>query len=228
MNGVWDRHGKALVVGLIALLIAAGGGAYAAIGGKPTIVVCVHHHGGILYKAHRCAHGDDKLSWAKEGPRGPAGLRGPAGERGPQGVEGQRGPQGVPGPTLAASGGGDEPPTGPDASATSGATPLATPAEGGLFVMGQMQLGMNCPSGEFNCSFSVGLYVDGTPVPTSVQFYTVAKGTTETYALNLFGTLHGVAPGKHTVVIGWKSNSPNKAIWGYQAEAHTSAVLLGE
>jgi hypothetical protein len=53
-----------------------------------------------LYKAKKCAKGDRKLSWGRQGPAGPTGQPGSEGPRGIQGlpgVQGQRGIQGEPG-----------------------------------------------------------------------------------------------------------------------------------
>lgn len=73
-----------MAVALVALVVAASGGAYAAVKGSgPTITVCVHHQGGGLYRAHKCARHDRRLSW---------NVTGPAGARGPRGVRGAPGP----------------------------------------------------------------------------------------------------------------------------------------
>jgi len=59
----------------IAALVLAGGGAYALASATSshTITVCVQHSGGALYKAKKCAKHDAKLTWNKQGRRGPAG-----------------------------------------------------------------------------------------------------------------------------------------------------------
>ena len=76
------RSAPAIVLGVLALVVAAAGGAYAATGGGGTITVCVHHRGGTLYRAHRCARRDHKLSWNAKGPKGATGAPGPAGAAG--------------------------------------------------------------------------------------------------------------------------------------------------
>jgi hypothetical protein len=62
-------------------LILVGDGAYAlasATGG--TITVCVKRNNGSLYKSHKCAKQDKKLTWNVTGPAGPPGpSTGPAG-----------------------------------------------------------------------------------------------------------------------------------------------------
>jgi hypothetical protein len=79
------RLSKPAVAALAAAILMAGGGAYAlaSSAANSTITVCVNHKNHTLYKAKRCAKGDKKLSWSKQGPIGP---------RGPQGVQGQTGP----------------------------------------------------------------------------------------------------------------------------------------
>jgi hypothetical protein len=90
-----------MAVALVALVTAASGGAYAAVGSSPsTISACVRHSGG-LYVAHRCAHGDSRLTWNAIGPQGPAGAQGPAGQPGPTGPQGAVGPAGAIGPSDA-------------------------------------------------------------------------------------------------------------------------------
>jgi hypothetical protein len=79
-----------MAVALVALVTAASGGAYAVVGASPsTISACVRHGGGGLYAAHRCDHGDRRLTWNTAGPAGPAGAQGPVG---PQGAAGPIGP----------------------------------------------------------------------------------------------------------------------------------------
>jgi hypothetical protein len=82
-----------MAVALVALVTAASGGAYAAVGGSPsTISACVRHGGGGLYAAHRCEHGDRRLTWNATGPEGPAGAQGPIGPQGAAGPAGAIGP----------------------------------------------------------------------------------------------------------------------------------------
>jgi hypothetical protein len=82
-----------MAVALVALVTGASGGAYAAIGGSPsTISACVRHGGGGLYVAHRCGHGDPRLTWNATGPQGVSGPQGPAGPQGAAGPAGAIGP----------------------------------------------------------------------------------------------------------------------------------------
>ncbi len=82
-----------MAVAVVALVTAASGGAYAAVSGSPsTITACVHHGGGGLYAAHRCKHGDHRLTWNATGPQGAGGPQGPAGPQGAAGPAGAIGP----------------------------------------------------------------------------------------------------------------------------------------
>jgi hypothetical protein len=82
-----------LVVSALALLVALSGGAYAAVSGpRATISACEARRGGALYVAHRCHHGDKKLSWDVTGPQGQLGLPGPTGPQGQSGSQGATGP----------------------------------------------------------------------------------------------------------------------------------------
>jgi hypothetical protein len=84
-----------------AAVLTAGGGAYAlASSSGGTITVCVSHKSGALYKARRCAKGDKKLSWNRQGPPGMQGPRGPQGIQGIQGMKGDTGAPGQTGPTT--------------------------------------------------------------------------------------------------------------------------------
>lgn len=89
----------AVALAAVALAISVGAVAYGA-GGSETISVCVHHRGGALYKAKSCRARDEKLSWAKQGPRG---LRGPQGPRGKDGAQGPAGAKGAAGAVAAYS-----------------------------------------------------------------------------------------------------------------------------
>lgn len=75
-------------------LLVAGGAAYALSSGGGRITVCVRHHGGALYRAHRCASHDTKVTWNARGPRGMNGKQGLQGLQGLQGPTGSTGPSG--------------------------------------------------------------------------------------------------------------------------------------
>jgi hypothetical protein len=101
-----------MALGVVAVILAVGGGAYAATSGGGTITACVDHHTGGLYRAHRCARRDKKLSWNAHGPRGPAGLKGDSGSQGLKGDTGSQGPQGLTGDTGSQGNAGDTGSTG--------------------------------------------------------------------------------------------------------------------
>jgi hypothetical protein len=87
--------GIAVAAVTLAVLAAAGGAAYAVSSSGSTITVCVRHHGGALYRAHRCASHDAKLSWNARGPQGTngtQGLQGLHGSTGSMGATGLAGP----------------------------------------------------------------------------------------------------------------------------------------
>jgi hypothetical protein len=99
-----------MAVALVALVTAASGGAYAAARiSSPQISACARHSGGGLYLAHRCAHGDARLTWNAVGPQGPAGPQGPPGQAGPAGQQGAAGSAGAIGPSDAFAGHKDGP-----------------------------------------------------------------------------------------------------------------------
>jgi hypothetical protein len=85
-------------LGVAAVLIAIAGAYALASSSGGTITVCVNRKGGALYRAKKCAKGDRKLSWNKQGPAGPAGepgAQGPRGTQGQQGIQGLQGPSGI-------------------------------------------------------------------------------------------------------------------------------------
>jgi hypothetical protein len=90
-----------------------------------------------------------------------------------------------------------------------------------------MNLGMACTAGAFNCSFVVGLYIDGVGVPGSQFNATVTQGMTTVYPIDLFGVLKGVPAGVHTVTLGWKATSVNPATRSTESGWRSSAVFLG-
>jgi hypothetical protein len=140
-----------------AAILIGGSAAYAlASSGGSAITVCVMHKNGALYKAKKCAKGDRKLTWARQGPIGPRGATGP---QGAQGIEGPTGPTGGQGPTGPT---GVQGPTGPSngyfAQTVGSTVSLPVPA-GNYVVQGQGFIGNST----------------GSPVQTSC--YLSANGT---------------------------------------------------
>jgi hypothetical protein len=157
-------------------------------------------------------------------PAGPKGDPGPQGAAGPQGPKGETGQAG---PTAVGVGNVTDPLATPDGTMSVGATSLVTPSAGSVFAFGQLTLGMNCPSGTFNCSFVAGLYIDGTPIPDSGQSRTVPVGTTQLYDFDLFGVARDVPAGTHTITVGWKATSPNPAVWASQSAFRSGGIFAG-
>jgi len=86
---------------------------------------------------------------------------------------------------------------------------------------------MNCPAGPSNCSFTAGLYIDGTPIPGSAFTETAVAGGTTPYTLDAVGVAENVSPGPHTIRFGWKSMSANHAAWTTSGSHRGAAILVG-
>jgi hypothetical protein len=156
------------------------------------------------------------------------GAEGPAGPAGPPGRPGDPGPAGPPGPTAAAAGGVGDPEDDPDETMARGETSLVTPSAGDVLVFGQLTIGVRCPAGTFNCSFTAGLYLDGEPVPETELFETVDEGTTEDHVVDSFGLAQNVPAGTHEIAVGWKAASSNPASVVSQGnDANTAGVFVG-
>jgi hypothetical protein len=214
------------VVATLALFVALGGSSYAAITLSKNSVKSKHIAKGAV---KRSDIGRSAVNSRKVADGSLLGIDFKPGQlpTGPQGPKGDPGPQGPPGPTVAATGDADDPQAGPDAALALGATSdFTTPTSGDVLAFGQLRLQMSCAAG-FNCNFTAGLYLDGAPVPDSGRFETVPQGTTQTYDLDLFGLAEDVPAGTHTVTVGWKSSSPNKAVWASQSRYRTAALLVG-
>ena len=216
------------VVGVIAIAAAAYG-----TGRSPTISACVHHAGGGLYAARSCRSGDRRLTWSVTGPQGPRGAIGP---RGPGGAPGLTGPPGAKGdPAVAAaaqSGGADPPPLGGPIgnSQTLSDIVLTTSTAGRVFAFGHVDVTADCPTAvpTVTCSFTVGLYIDGEPVPGSARSFEItafSTGVEET--AELFGIAASAPAGTHHVTIGYRTliHSPSNLV--VNAPTHAAALVLG-
>jgi hypothetical protein len=214
-----------VAVALATLVLAAAGGAYAAVhASSSTISACVRHKSGVFYAADACRPRDARLTWNVAGPPGPAGAQGPAG---PQGPIGATGPPGDPGVTAGAQSGGNDPPAlagGPSASQTLTDTVLATSQPGSVFAVGHVELEVDC--GPLLCSFTVGLYVDGLPVPGSARAVDLGVFASSDESLELFGVAPGVPAGVHHITIGLRSfvHLPSITVG---SETHSAAIALG-
>jgi hypothetical protein len=223
------RVSPSTAVAIIALVVAASGGAYAATNAPSTISACVRHADGGLYSAARCKPRDMRLRW---GIRGPSGPQGATGAEGPAGPSGAIGPPGAPGPTAVAQIGGIDPP-GPGAIGSSRVLThlaLATTTPGRVFAFAHVGLDVDCSSLgglTLDCSFAVGLYVDGQPVPGSGRNVDVPFDSSAHESLELSGLATAVAPGDHDITIGYHTLLHAPSITGLGNETHSWAMAMG-
>ncbi len=222
---------RATALGVVGVIVVAGA-AYGA-GSEPTISACVHHTGGGLYAARPCHSGDRRLTWRVTGPQGPRGAIGPRGPGGPPGLAGPPGPKGDPGVAAAAqSGGADPPPLGGaiGISQTLSDTVLTTSTAGRAFAFGHVDVTADCPTPvpTVSCSFTVGLYIDGQPVPGSARSFDItafSTGVEET--ADMFGIAASTPPGTHHVTIGYRTliHGPSNLV--VNAPTHSAVLALG-
>ena len=191
------RHLARNAVAYAALFVALGGTAFAASTLLPRNSV-----GSAQVIDRSLLKVDLKAGQAVRGSRGVPGAAGPVGRRGPTGPVGSIG-------TSAGSGGNEPtPPAGP--TATYASTTVTMPRAGKLFLLGRMDtLSIGCPPTAL-CSYTLGLYVDGSPVPGSG--YT-ASGVCITVAVcfgaifsavNMAAIATGVPAGAHVITLGGK------------------------
>jgi hypothetical protein len=222
---------RAAVLGVGAAIVVAGA-AYGA-GSGPTISACVHRTGGGLYAARSCRSGDRRLRWSVTGPQGPRGAIGPRGPGGSPGLTGPPGPKGDPGVAAAAQSGGADPPALGGAigiSQTLSDTVLMTSTAGRVFAFGHVDVTADCPTAVLTvtCSFTVGLYLDGQPVPGSARSLEIAPfstGVEET--ADMFGIAASAPAGTHHVTIGYSTviHSPSNLV--VNGPTHSAALALG-
>ena len=216
------------VVGVIGIAAAAYG-----TGRSPTVSACVHHAGGGLYAARSCHSGDRRLTWSVTGPAGARGAIGPRGPGGPPGLTGLTGAKGDPGVVAAAQSGGADPPAlgGPiGTSQTLSDFVLTTSTAGRAFAFGHVDVTADCPTAvpTVTCSFTVGLYIDGQPVPGSARGFDItafSTGVEET--AELFGIAASAPAGTHHVTIGYRTfiHSPSNLV--VNAPTHAAVLVLG-
>jgi hypothetical protein len=236
------RPSPAMVVALIALLVALGGVAFGSIPGPGGVVKgCYSKSTGSLRvidsKKHCSTKHERTLSWNQQGVRGVQGIQGIQGSRGLQGLaglNGQNGTPGAPGPTFAAVGSAvadpGSPPSNPSFTDYPGTT-FTTPTAGNLLAFGTdyPDQQASCPAGSLNCRASLGLYLDGNPVPHSVFSVLIDQNTTRTFDLpTLTGLASSVSAGSHRLTIGFKAASSNQAtLVGGFAGTSEAVVLVG-
>jgi hypothetical protein len=88
----WRRRALMVPLAVIAAGLAGGGWALANVS---SIHACANNHSGALRVAAHCRANEHAITWARQGPAGPAGATGPQGQQGPQGPAGLQGPQGI-------------------------------------------------------------------------------------------------------------------------------------
>jgi hypothetical protein len=186
---------------------------------SPTITACVHHNDGELYTDRACGRHDRPLTWNVAGQPGP---------QGPPGPPGPSGPRGDPGVMDAAQSGGEDP-TALGGSVGDSQTftdaVLTTDAAGNVLAYGPLGLSVDCPSPlpTPDCSYTVGLYVDGQPVPVSAHTVDIPAFTSSDETADLFGVATGVPAGSHHVTIGYRSLLHGPSITDVGSETHSAA-----
>jgi hypothetical protein len=173
MRGV---RSPATVISLIALVVALGGTGYAAITLPANSV-------GTKQLKKRAVTGKKIRANAVSSPKvkdfslrasdfAPGQL--PAGPKGDPGPQGDQGPTGPAGPTAAtADGNYESPPANPTASVVLQHSEITMPTAGKIYAQGSVRTasgsctfsGSGGLSG--NCTLTLGLYVDGQPIPKS-------------------------------------------------------------
>jgi hypothetical protein len=209
------------VVALVVSLLALSGYGGAAVGGVKSIVSA-----------------KKSQQQALRGPRGPRGPRGFRGRRGKRGLRGIRGPTGLTGAKGATGARGATGPPGPTKAAVSpsvtptgtgsvvATTTITTTTTAALLVNGKdIGAGMTCQASG-SCSVKFGLYVDGIPVPGSVQLLSAGASGSDFAPIVTYGVIAGVAAGTHTVTMrAVATGSINSEFFG--GDQQVEAVMLG-
>jgi hypothetical protein len=155
-------------------------------------------------------------------PQGDRGLKGDKGDKGDTGDKGEQGQTGPPGPTFASIS-GDDPPASPQYLNTSSlAHEFTTPSAGRLLAIAHWRaIAFECTAG----SPTVGLYLDGAPVPATKR--EMPNDTLQPY--DVAGVSETVAAGPHTVGIGVQCSSGGtvQIIQTVDGGHSIGAVLLG-
>lgn len=164
---------------------------------------------------------DGSLSQADFGGALPAGAPGPKGDSGPQGTKGDAGP---PGPTYAEVEDREDPPNSPDGTLVEpDPTTITTPAPGRLLVMFTTDAFQGaCTSG----ITSLGLYVDGTPVPNTLREFPAAAPSRP---VSVFGVTATVVPaGEHTLTVRKDCPTGDPSFTAVGQNNNLGAILLSE
>jgi hypothetical protein len=218
---------RRIAVVLAVLGVTAAGGVYTAVADSSSAIsACVHQGNGELYTDRACARHDRSLTWDVMGPQGVTGPQGPPGQQGPPG------PKGDPGTIAAAQDGGQEPPAlGGDIgdSRTFTDTVIETGTTGSVFAYGHLDLSVDCPSvvPTSDCGYSVGLYLDGQPIPGSVRSVDLPAFSSSDQVAELFGVASNVPAGTHHVAIGYRTLLHGPSITNVGGETHSAAIAAG-
>jgi hypothetical protein len=107
-------------------------------------------------------------------------------------------------------------------------TVLSTAASGSVLVSGHLDLVADCPTpgaGQLDCTYQVGLYLDGQPVAGSGHNVDMPPFTTAEQTAELSGVASGVAAGTHHLTIGYRTllHGPSITVSG---ETRTWAVAF--
>jgi hypothetical protein len=223
-----------LAVGVAAVVAAASGGAYATVHVVSSAInACVRHGSGELYAGRPCARRDRALTWNVVGPPGAPGATGPSGAPGLPGPPGPPGPAGSPGTALGAQDGGLDPPALGGAIGTSRSftdTALTTTAEGDVFAWGDLDLTADCldAAPTPSCAYTVGLYIDGQPVPGSAHIVEIPAFSSTEERTELFGIATSLPAARHQVTIGYRTLIHGPTITNVGSETHSAAIGLGD
>jgi hypothetical protein len=219
-------------LGAAALFVALGGTSLAVtrssyVARNGTVRVCVGRSGALRFAkvGRSCSEHSSVVVLNQKGATGARGVQGPPGAQGIQGVQGL---QGNPGLTQASA--SDQNPT--DSPPATGAAPalgadvgtIATKTSGRLLITASGTNFIQC-SATGACNNMYGLYVDGQPVPHTLQVVSAGAGAGTLYTPFYFEGLTDVLPaGSHTYTLEVKHS---QYVVDGDAPTHLWAVLIG-
>ena len=144
---------------------------------------------------------------AGQAPRGAPGLQGAAGPAGLPGISGPQGPQAA----LTGSAGGPTQDPPPLSANTFETTSITLPASGKLLLLARLD-SMSIYCGMFACSYGVGVYLDGKPVPGSGYVVAGSCSSPDLCAgfadnISVAAVATGVTAGTHQLLLGGAGGS---------------------
>ncbi len=164
------------------------------------------------------------LRGSVQGAQGARGPQGPIGESGPKGDAGVKGDTGPPGPTYAEVEDRENPAGNPDTVLVEpDPTTITTPTSGRLLVMFTTDaFQASCTSG----ISTLGLYVDGIPVPDTLREFPVGVPARP---VSVFGvTATAVPAGAHILTVGRDCPTGDPIGSAVGQNNNLGAILLGE